>query len=245
MTNYLTRIAQSALGKRPAVMPVVRPLFAAQSTSELLHKRAFPFDRPANPASAEQSAEPMHAVSETDVARSRTHTTNQPANPNAAPQRKSSQNETTPQKPTLRQVMEHLYPPAEVQEAGAKTNTPPIPIVDSRAPSSFYPSPQMQENSQRTAVANEQRYSQGLVDPRSRPSVSHPIFEPRTTGDRNPILRTREEVPPTPPDVHVTIESIELKAASQPATQARPAPPARPAHMSLNEYLERRGSGRQ
>lgn len=85
-----------------------------------------------------------------------------------------------------------------------------------------------------------------MPDARAAADVLRPAPQVEASGVvQSPVVRAgRQAATPTPaasPTIHVTIGRVEVRASSpaEPARRTRPQPPV----MSLDEYLEQRGSG--
>lgn len=251
MTSSLTRLAQSALGKRgAAVMPILRPVFALPRSlpteTESTKDQAYNVERSARavdiPRPSETSAKPAGTMASlTDLRLQSALDVHQGMQQEAASQRLDTtarEDARAPQRLTLRQVIDHLYPPADPREGGV---TSTATTAESRTPS-LVDSPNTQDETAQARSSNAETRATGIADPRLRPSLSRISFDQHSTADHNPIVHPPDQT--AAPEVHVTIGNIELKAAQQPAPPLRAVPPARPPHMSLSEYLERRRGGR-
>lgn len=92
------------------------------------------------------------------------------------------------------------------------------------------------------AERQERRESRGTADDALMRPASPPA--PPPAGPRPPTLATRGiERGDGPPQVHVTIGRVEVRAVFPPPPAAPPAPRPRPATQTLAEYLKRRERG--
>jgi hypothetical protein len=69
---------------------------------------------------------------------------------------------------------------------------------------------------------------------------------PRRPEGARPAAIDRPARAPAPPDVHITIGRVEIRAVAAPSPARKPAPPAPPATVeSLADYLARRDGARR
>jgi hypothetical protein len=250
MANVLTRMAQNALGHAPVVEPVVRPLFAAPRASEQPPPAHITSAEPHNPSR-------MRAEQDVSIPPSRTPELYRNHPPESEPRRGSRATEPPvppikadaaplPEpapRPTLRQAIDRIFAPRKSDAPPRIPLAPPAPAMGMREAAPRGPE---EGSATRNADENPSHRPTAPMEPQPRPTIAQ--AQPENHGSwltqhsgRQP---SRVQAQAAPPELHVTIGSIELKAPAQ-AVAASPARTARrPAHMSLNEYLERRRSGR-
>jgi hypothetical protein len=247
-------MAQSALGHAPVVEPVVRPLFAAPRAQEAAL-------RPAHMMSAEPR-DPLRTPPRRDVSIPPSRTPelyrnhpleSEPREPRREPS--AAESPAPPialraaplsdpaSRPTLRQAIDRIFAPREGETPARSPLAPSAPTMEMRKVSPRAPE---EGRASRNADENRSHRPAAAMEPHPRPTLAQ--TQPENHGSwltqHAAQQPSRVQAQAAPPEVRVSIGSIELKAPAQ-AVAAAPARSARrPAHMSLNEYLERRRSGR-
>lgn len=244
MASLLERMAQTALGTAPAVLPVERPLFAAARRiapdRESDATEAFtPGHATMSPAEGDRISMPPGFNSDTSrfaeelptLRPARRHSATAADMP-ALNREPGPPLPTLPARPTLRQVMDRLFP-----EPGETGKPSPLSVQPPAQHENTHPEPKQ-------PMAARDSQSTAAVEPRSRMTAITKVEERATAPRPYEVSRLRKDPEVPRPDVQVTIGRIDLKAAPQPAPVAA-VRASRPPHMTLTEYLERRKRGRE
>jgi hypothetical protein len=259
MANLLRHMAERAIGVRPVAMPVLRPMFAAQERlEEQMTNRFAPteLERPAvrhgerfvppSPPETRQTQERDSSPSLAVKAQRPAPTQTVEHRTQAGPVPLREQN-GPPTKPTLKEVIEHIYQPREHHRENPRESSAPAVVANPEGPAS----------GRTDNVHAGRRKPEEAVEPRlvrtppqranSQPSreIADRPQRPSMEARPQPVKLQVGALPPTN-EVHVSIGRIELKAAPQPPAALPPRQEtSRRAHLSLDEYLEHRRGGRR
>jgi hypothetical protein len=138
------------------------------------------------------------------------------------------------------------HPPLPVVRAASSVEAPPAAATSNRqAAASTTAEPESGPESSRPYAAPAPVRRPAPAEPAAPRPVLERSLPARRPEAHRPSIRTAREAKPMPPDVHITIGRVEIRAvaaASEPERQAKPAP--RPVE-SLADYLARRDGQRR
>ena len=256
MADFLSRMAERAMGLQPVAMPLLRPIFATPRTSgtQVMEEMPMTPERPQpfalhderqtplkpSPTGEERRHNPAQAVRTQHTA---------PAEEferRVSPLPPRSTEETRP-RPTLTEVIQQVYsvPMANAAEHPSRVPHAPAELRKNREP-------QKSKESKGTPSGTIELRTERVL-PHPPPIAATPMPEKTQAGKNKratPVpsrvlepIRARTEERPFSHDVHVSIGRVELKAATPPTPVMRPPAPQRN-HLSLDDYLNRRRGAR-
>jgi len=273
MGRLLTSMAERAVGLRPAAMPLVRPVFAAPSqlegrdgerpaliqlprTTVAINERV---TQPAPSLKKEDRGNNLGMKSPTLETRARRSPPPQETERQAAPVlvQEPPRNDGAPsRRPTLKEAIQQIY--ATREKPQEKPRVDPASLAAYATPKFPQPAklvepplPARTIQKEDKLVMQDERHEH-KVSTRTEP-LSERVLPHRADAQKTAVVddllpgpaRIRTDVESPTREVHVSIGRIEIKAAPQPGPpMPLRIPPPRRAHLSLNEYLERRRGGR-
>jgi len=252
MADFLSRMAERAMGLQPVAIPLLRPIFAATRglETQIIEEKPLTTERPQSAAMRDDRRTPF------EPSRINEETRNDPPQgvrarhlpPTEEPERRvspvhlRSPEEARP-RPTLTEVIQQIYGVPMANAAEQPSAVPHAP-VELRKDRDQQKSEELERTPSRTIELQAERILPqppvlGVTPVPERTEASQDRKATPVTSRVLEPIRVRAEERPLSHDVHVSIGRIELKAASPPAPVMRPPAPQR-THLSLDEYLNRR-----
>ena len=259
MANFLNRLAARAVGLAPVAQPVVPAMFSPGSglettgpPSEIVVERVVnPGERnfqSKTPATAVGASSPSERAGEATLPRD----WETPAAQNAP----FGLLDRTPAVPKQLSAQEHFsQPSAQTSSENVATRVlNPVTVIETAAGpdrvSHVIPEPDIIEGTKISQGAPVPPvFSPEITETRRQPASQAVVFGPTVSRDRRNASSANALVAnatPEGPVIRVTIGRVDVRAQfSSPAPASTPARHARPAALSLDEYLKQRSEGRR